>query len=307
MKTYENEEGYVQLLRDAISVSATTPDRTGCGTQKQFGAVLEFKSISEGFPLFTGRATATPLQNPFIELMFFLRGRVQTKELEALGCNFWQVHTSRTYLDSRGLNFLPEGHMGFAYGSVMRHAGGDWDENYNPVGGFDQLAYVVQSLKDDIWTRRAMIELWAPQDLHRMALTPCCHNYQFCAVMGPDGAPVLNLAIKIRSSDLPFGLPANAAQFGILLLAMAKLLKVQAGSLTLNIVDAHIYSSGYANQIPYMTEAVEREIFPLPQVSLSRDIDTLDDLLSLTLDDVQIHNYKRNTLRMKTPRPPVAI
>lgn len=305
MKTYVNEEGYQQLLRDAMAVTVATPDRTGCGTHKLFGAVLEFPSVGSAFPLLTGRPN--PLKHPFHELMFFLRGRVQTKELEAVGCNFWRVHTSRSYLDSRGLNDLPEGHMGFGYGAVMRHAGGTYDESFNPVGGFDQLAAVIQMLQDDIWTRRAIIELWAPQDLHKMALTPCCHNYQFCAVMGAEGKPVLNLAIKIRSSDLPFGLPANAAQFGLLLLAMAKLLKVQAGSLSLCIVDAHIYASGYANQIPYMSEAVEREIFPLPQIALKKDLNSLDDLLSLTLDDFQIDNYKKNTLRMNTPRPPVAI
>lgn len=205
MKAYTNEEGYIELLKDALAVPASTPDRTGCGTKKIFGAALVFPDVESGFPLFTGRPV--PLRLPFKELMFFLNGRVQTKELEAVGVNFWKAHTSRVFLDLRGLPELPEGHMGYAYGAVMRHAGGAYDAEFNPTGGFDQLSYVVSTLQEDIWSRRAMIELWSPQDLDRMALTPCCHNYNFSATQGADGQPVLNLAIKVRSSDLLFGLP----------------------------------------------------------------------------------------------------
>lgn len=305
MKTYVNEEGYFQLIRDAIAVDAVTPDRTGCGTRKTFGAALSFPDIEKAFPLFTGRPVDFKL--PFHEMMFFLNGRVQTKELEAKGCKFWQKNTSREFLDSRGLQHLPVGHMGYAYGAVMRHSGGTYDTDFNPTGGFDQLAYVVAELKKDIFSRRAMIELWSPPDLDRMALTPCCHNYNFCATMGDGGKPVLNLAIKIRSSDLPFGLAANAAQFGFLLMAMSRLVGVKAGGLTLMLVDAHIYAGGYANQVPYMTEAAQREIFLLPQLDITKELNTLDDLLNLEYDDLVIHNYRKNTTAMETPRPPMAV
>ena len=305
MEEYFNEEGYYQLVRDAIAIGVTTPDRTGCGTQKMFGAALTCPDIQQGFPLFTGRPVDFSLS--FHELMFFLNGRVQTTELEEKGCNFWKKHTSREFLDGRGLKELPTGHMGYAYGAVMRHAGGTYDECFNPVGGFDQLAYVVDELKRDIFSRRAMIELWSPQDLHKMALTPCCHNYNFCATMGADNSPTLNLCIKVRSSDLPFGLAANAAQFGFLLLAMSQLIGVRAGALTLALVDAHIYSGGYANQIPYMTEAAGRELFPLPQLVIKKELTTLDDLLSLTLDDIAVLNYQKNKSKMETKRPPMAV
>lgn len=305
MRTYINEQGYIQLLRDALAVDVVTPDRTGNGRMKLFGAALVFPDVTKAFPLFTGRPL--PINSPFRELMFFLNGRVQTKELEAVGVKFWQTHTSRAFLDSRNLGHLPEGHIGFAYGAVMRHAGGSYDEVFNPVGGFDQLAYVVDTLQKDIWSSRAMIELWAPQDLDRMALTPCCHNYNFSSTMGEDGSPVLNLAIKIRASDLCYGLPANACQFGILLIAMAKLLKVRAGALTLNIVDGHIYcGGGEADQVAFVREIVERELFDLPQVVITKELNTLDDLLSLRMDDFQVLNYKKNTKKMITKRPAVA-
>lgn len=305
MKVYVNEEGYVQLQRDIIAIVENTPDRTGCGTKKTFGATLHYPDIKKKFPLHTGRPV--PFRLGFEEIQFFMNGKVQTKELEEKGVMFWHDNTTREFLDNRGLNYLPEGHMGYAYGAVMRHAGGTYDENYNPTGGFDQLAYVVDVLKNDPWGRRAMIELWEPAKLEMMALTPCCHNYNFTVTMGDDGIPDLNLAIKVRSSDTPFGLGgANAPQFGYLLMAIAKLVGIRPKALSLILIDAHIYSGGYANQIPYMKEAVEREISPLPQLEITKDLNTIDDLLTMTMDDIKIHNYHPNKTPMKEKRPPMA-
>lgn len=55
MKVYTNEEGYIQLQRELLAVPNITPDRSGCGTKKIFGAVLEFPDIEKAFPLMTGR------------------------------------------------------------------------------------------------------------------------------------------------------------------------------------------------------------------------------------------------------------
>lgn len=306
MKIYENEEGYIQLLKDILAIENVTPDRTGCGTKKTFGATLDFTDVSKAFPLLTARPV--PFRLCFEEMMFFLNGRVQTKELEEKGVMFWNGNTSREFLDARGLDYLPEGHMGYAYGAVMRHAGGDYNDNYEPTGGFDQLAYVIDELEKDIWSRRAMIELWSPADLSRMALTPCCHNYNFSATMGVDGNAELNLAIKIRSSDTPFGLGGdNAPQFGFLLLAVAKLLGVKPKKLSLILIDAHIYSGGYANQIPYIEEAVGREINPLPTLKITKQLDSMDDLLSMTMENIEFFNYRPNKSKMQTPRPPMAV
>jgi len=305
MKTYVNEEGYIQLIKDIMSVSESTNDRTGCGTKKIFGACLSFPNVEKAFALFTARPI--PIRFCFEEMMMFLNGVVQTKCLEEKGINFWKEHTSRAFLDNRGLDYLPEGHMGYAYGAVMRHSGGQYDNEFNPVGGFDQLKYVIDELQKDIWSRRAMIELWSPADLDRMALTPCCHNYNFCATLGEDGQPELNLAVKVRSSDTPFGLSANAPQFSFLLVTMAKLLKVRAKCLSLILVDAHIYSGSYANQIPLMEEAVTRKMNPLPQLQINKELNSMEDLLSLTIDDIEMLNWNPNKEPMLARRPPMAI
>lgn len=292
------------MVKDILKAQLTTPDRSGCGTKKMFCAALTFEDVEKNFPLFTSRPL--PFKSPFEEIQFFMRGRVQTKELEAKGVMFWHDQTTRSFLDSRKLNYLPEGHMGYAYGAVMRHAGGHYDENYNPVGGFDQLAYAINTLKTDPWGRRAHIELWSPPDLDKGALTPCCHGYNFTCTPDENGNPELNLAINIRSADTPFGTQANAAQFGYLLMAMAKLVGMKPRQLTLMIVDAHVYSGGYANQVPFMNEAVTREFFDLPQMEITKELHTMQDLLDMSIHDVTFHNYTPNKTKMKEKRPPLA-
>ena len=313
MKAYVGEKGYMQLLQDISNISIDTPDRTKCGTRKQFGASLEFPDVVEEHPLFTARSV--PARAPIEETLFFCRGDVQTKLLEEKGVNFWKGNTTREFLDNRQLNHLPEGHMGYAYGAIFRHAGGDYlkledgsyDPKFIPTGGFDQLADVVKQLKNDIWTRRAMIELWAPQDLDRMALTPCVHNYNFCVSMGEDGEPELNLAVKIRSSDVTFGLSANAHQTAFFLKAIGKLVGIRPKKLTLFLVDCHIYSGGYANQIPYVQELLTREVQKGPKLSITKELNTLEDLLALEFTDIEISDYHPNTDKMATPRPPMAV
>ncbi len=307
MKTYINEEGYLELLSDLLKIEHNTPERTGNGSIKFFAPTLYFPDISKAFPLFTSRPV--PFRLCFEEMQLFLRGQTDTNLLEKKGIKFWMGNTRRKFLDNRGLKKLPQGNMGYAYGAIIRHVGGVFNKYFEPSGGIDQLAYVYNALKKDIWDRRAIIELWIPQHLNDMALTPCCHTYNFSTTMGDDGKPELNLAITIRSSDVVFGLGgANAPQFGYLLTAMAKLLKVRPKALALFLVDPHIYSgTGKASQIEYAKEAVTRSCTPLPQIEIKKELNNLDDLTSLTIDDIAIHNYKPNEEPMRTVRPEMAV
>jgi dihydrofolate reductase/thymidylate synthase len=313
MKVFEGEAGYMQLLDYIVNKNVATPDRTGCGTHKQCGVALHFPDVVEEHPLFTARRV--PIRSPIEESLFFFRGHVQTNLLVEKNCNFWKGNTSREFLDNRKLNHLPVGHMGYAYGAVMRHAGGDYlklddgsyDPRYIPTGGFDQLAYVIDELKRDLWSRRAMIELWAPQDLSRMALTACVHNYNFCAEMDENGEPVLNLVVKVRSSDTAFGLSANSHQMAFTLKAIAKIVGVRPKALTMVPVDAHIYSGGYANQIPYVKELLTRDVRKGPRLTITKELNTLEDLLAMEYTDILVEDYNPIEELMKTPRPPMAV
>jgi thymidylate synthase len=50
------------------------------------------------------------------ELLFFLKGRVNTKQLSDNGVRIWEPNTTREFLDKRGLQDIEEYSLGEGYG-----------------------------------------------------------------------------------------------------------------------------------------------------------------------------------------------
>lgn len=295
-KRYYDEEGYLQLMRDILATSEVYPDRTGVGCKKVFGASLVF-DLRESFPRTTVRNT--PLRFAFEEWMFFMRGQTDTKILEDKGIFIWSGNTSREFLDSRGLQHLPEGNLGRAYGAQLRAFGGTWEND-----GIDQLEQVYNSLYLDPFSRRHYVSFWNPSQSHMMALLPCFHSHQFhCEKSGED--IVLHLKVFSRSSDVLFGLPFNVQQYALYLQMMSEALGYTAGTLFISMTDSHIYK----NQFEYAQETVERKIdSETPRrVVFKRHLGSLDDILALQWEDIQDHNANVNKKPYNTPKPPMAV
>ena len=161
--TYKNEEGYLQLLSDILEHGVDIPDRTGMGCRAIFGVEVEYDT----FCLSTVRPAS--LRLAFEEMMFFLRGKTNTKELEAKGVNFWKGNTSREFLDNRGLEYLPVGSLGAAYSNQWRNSGGYFDTN----NGVDQLQQLIDILANERYSRRNLVMLWNPSENDYGVLTPC--------------------------------------------------------------------------------------------------------------------------------------
>ena len=106
-----------------------------------------------------------------------------------------------------------------------------------PTFGYkNQLEYVVETLKKDPNSRRAMINLWIPEDLHKMALTPCCYNLIFNILDGK-----LHMQLNIRSSDIALGLPFNIFQFQVLHKLIAHEVGVEPADFIVMISNLHYY------------------------------------------------------------------
>lgn len=56
--------------------------------------------------------------------------------------------------------------------------------NKKTFGHESQLHYVINELKNNPNSRRIMTEIWVPEDLDKMALTPCVHLTQWSVVNG---------------------------------------------------------------------------------------------------------------------------
>jgi len=276
-------KNYLELLQDIIDNGFDKDDRTGVGSRSVWGRILHW-NLADGFPVITTRRVAFRIS--FEETMFMLRGGRQTKELEEKNIHIWTGNTSRDFLDARGLGWLEEGDMGYGYGHQWRNFGG-WDIADSPEDwhytGIDQLTQMVEQIKSDPFSRRHIITAWHPQQVDKSALPPC-HILQQYQVT-PDGR--LNSNFMMRSNDVPFGLPYNIMNYALINTLLAKLLGYEPGILTYTGNDVHIYK----NQFDMVNEQLTREVRSLPTLKINKDLNTLDDLLSLEYSDVELIGY----------------
>jgi thymidylate synthase len=136
-------------------------------------------------------------------------------ELEKMNCRIWTAWKK------------PDDTIGPSYGAAV---------NIPTFGYKNQLEYVVETLKKDPNSRRAMINLWIPEDLHKMALTPCCYNLIFNILDGK-----LYMQLNIRSSDIALGLPFNIFQFQVLHKLIAHEVGVEPADFIVMISNLHYY------------------------------------------------------------------
>lgn len=156
---------------------------------------------------------------------------------------------------------MEERDLGPVYGFQWRHFGAayyNYDTDYSGQG-FDQLKYVVDTLKTRPDDRRMLVSAWNPAMAHKMALPPCHYSYQVTVTDGK-----LNLMWNQRSIDVMLGLPFNISSYALLLHLLAKEAGLQEGRLVGFLGDTHIY----ANHVEGAKEQLERDpsTYSLPHV-----------------------------------------
>jgi thymidylate synthase len=155
-----------------------------------------------------------------------------------------------SYFNKNMLTFLDEGLEEFhgSYGSRMRHWPGEQyamidletKEHIVKHGVFtvDQISHVVRKLKEDPFSRQAVIALWDPvrDNLVKSKDIPCNNLVYYRLRNG-----ILHQTVVIRSNDVVWGTPHNAIQFTHLQALVAGMLGVKMGSFTYVIQNLHYY------------------------------------------------------------------
>ena len=296
-QTYYGEKGYLQLMADVLYKGVDVPDRTGVGSRAMFDAKVIYGP--EEFPFSTVRPAG--LEKAFREFWFFMSGRTQTKELEAQGVNFWVGNTTREFLDKRGLHHLEEGDMGFAYGSQFRSFNKGLLKDEARV--VDQLRETYETLKKDPYSRRVLTTFWNPSASPLMALTPCWHTHQFVVLPDEQGRNTLHMKAACRSLDICFGYQFAVQQYRLYQMCLAKLLGFELGSASFDLTQIHIYTT----QRDYVGEILTRELGTPGQVSIKKELNSLEDIINLQWEDIKVTGLVVNREPFETPRPPMAV
>jgi thymidylate synthase len=282
------EKNYLNLVSHILHFGSEREDRTGVGTVGVFGTQLRFSLENNKVPMLTTKKMFS--KGVIEELLFFLRGDTDTNKLMDKGVNIWKGNTTREFLDKRGLTHLPDGYMGKGYGFQWRNFGGhthqDSDtETYGitKTEGVDQLKKVIDTLKTNPTDRRIIMTAWNPQQIPEMALPPCHMMVQFYVDNGK-----LSAQFYMRSVDTFLGLPFNILSYAVLTRIIAQTVGMEAKELIFVGGDTHVY----LNHFEQVAEQIRRDPFPFPTMTISKKLETVEDIEALQLSDFQFEGYQ---------------
>jgi len=275
MATNINEYEYLKLLNIVKKEGICKKTRNG-NTYSYFGYLLKF-DIHNSFPLLTTKRVF--FKGVVEELLWFLRGSVNSKELEEKGVNIWKGNSSREYLDANGFNDYEEGYLGPIYGFQWR--------NFN--GKVDQLRYLLEEMNKEN-SRRILLNAWNPCQLNEQALPPCHLLYNFYKGNNND----ISCMMYMRSSDLFLGLPFNIASTALFTYIIAKVCGYNLREIALSLCDCHIYEE----HLEAVDIQLERTPLSFPQLKINKDIDiniSIDEKIKwieeLKFEDFELINY----------------
>ena len=238
---------YLDLVRHVMEHGVDKEDRTGTGTRSVFGYQLRC-NLADGFPLLTTKKVH--LKSIIYELLWFLRGDTNVRWLQEHGVRIWNEWADEN------------GDLGPVYGSQWRA----WPDGNG--GTIDQIAQVIDQIKNTPDSRRIMVSAWNVAEVPTMKLPPCHSLFQFYVAQGK-----LSLQLYQRSADLFLGVPFNIASYALLLMMVAHVTDLEPGEFIHTFGDAHIYR----NHFDQIKEQLSREPRPLPRMVLNPEVKSIDD------------------------------
>ena len=274
------EYQYLDLIRDIINTGNKRMDRTGTGTLSKFGATMRFSLRDGTMPLLTTKRTFW--RGVAEELLWFVSGSTNARELQEKNIHIWDGNGSREFLDSRGLTDREEMDLGPVYGFQWRHFGAEYKTMHDDYTGqgVDQVAKLIETIKTNPTDRRMIISAWNPAAFDLMALPPCHMFAQFYVANGE-----LSCQMYQRSADMGLGVPFNIASYSLLTYMIAHVTGLKPGEFVHMIGDAHVY----LNHVEPLQTQLEREPRPFPKFRFKREVDNID---GFKYEDFELIGYK---------------
>lgn len=262
---------YHDMLEHILENGNDKGDRTGTGTRSVFGYQNRF-DLTKGFPAVTTKKLW--FKGVVHELLWILSGSTNIKYLTDNGVHIWDEWADEN------------GDLGPVYGEQWR----DWyaDDMSEKI---DQIANVIEDIKNNPNSRRHIVTAWHPARLPDMKLPPCHMMFQFYV-----HDKTLSCQLYQRSADAFLGVPFNIASYALLTHMVAQVCDLEVGDFVHTFGDAHIYN----NHVDQVKLQLSREEFDLPTLELNPGIKNIDDF---KFEDIKLIGYKSHP----TIKAPVAV
>ena len=277
---------YLEFLKHIMDTGTKKEDRTLTGTISTFGYQMRF-DLSEGFPLLTTKKVH--LKSIIHELLWFISGSTNIKYLVDNGVRIWNEWPYQKYVDSKYyqgetldefvLKIKNDDDFAKLHGDLGPVYGYQWRHFESGSSNIDQLAYVIEEIKNNPNSRRLIINSWQAADVDKMALPPCHLLFQFYVQNNK-----LSCQLYQRSADAFLGVPFNIASYSLLTMMVAKVCDLKLGEFIHTIGDAHIYLD-HLDQVKLQLSRTPRA---LPKMKIIRDVKKIDEF---TIDDFELVDY----------------
>jgi len=264
---------YLDLLDHVLTNGTPRDDRTGVGTIGVFGAQARF-DLRETFPCLTTKKLH--LRSIIHELLWFLKGDTNIQYLKDNKVTIWDEWADK------------DGNLGPVYGKQWR----SWEvaDNRETI---DQIARVVDSIRNNPTSRRHIVRAWNPADVEEMALPPCHSLFQFYV---DTSRGELSCHLYQRSADLFLGVPFNIASYALLCMMMAQVCGLKPGDFVHTFGDLHLYQ----NHLEQARLQLSREPRPLPTMKMNPDVKEIDGFV---YEDFELVGYDPHP----TIKAPIAV
>ena len=278
------EKQYLDLITKIINTGDLQQGRNG-NVYSTIGETMRFSLKDNTIPLLTTKKVAW--KTCLKELLWFIKGDTNNKNLKNQNVSIWNGNASREYLDSRNLHYLKEDDLGPVYGHQWRFWNAPYSkelgcsETYNGKG-IDQLQNVINSLNnpEERFSRRIIMSAWNPEQLNEMALPPCHVLSQFKVTNNNE----LTCILYQRSGDVGLGVPFNIASYSFLTHLLANHCNLKAKEFIHFIGDAHIYDDHYE----VLKQQLVREPLPFPKLLIETKYDDINDY---SINDFILKDY----------------
>jgi len=247
---------YLELLNHIIENGKLKEDRTGTGTLSVFGYQMRF-SLKDNFPIVTTKKVH--LDSVIHELLWFLKGDTNVRYLQENNVRIWNEWASL------------DGNLGPIYGKQWRN-----------FGGVDQIAQVIDQIKNTPDSRRLIVSSWNPPEIPQMALPPCHCFYQFYVQDNE-----LSCQLYQRSADVFLGVPFNISSYALLTTLIAHHVGLKPGEFVHTMGDAHLY----LDHLDQAKLQLTREPKELPTLEILNKHSNIEDY---KIEDFNIKKYNHH-------------
>ena len=281
-------KNYLEMAQFVLDNGSQRSDRTGTGTISYFGYQMRF-DLSEGFPLLTTKKTH--FASVAKERLWFISGDTNIQGLDQNNVRIWNEWPYRDYKASSDYQgetlaeFIEKVKTDVDFAKAHGDLGPVYGKQWRDFSGVDQLAGVIDQIKNNPSSRRIILSAWNPPFIEEMALPPCHAFMQF--YVSDDGK--LSLQLYQRSADIFLGVPFNIASYALLVSMIAKICDLEPGEFVHSFGDAHIYN----DHLDAINEQLQRQPKALPKLIIHGDQKSIDDF---KYEDFELEGYDPHPL-----------